>query len=143
MKNKNFYKLFRSLTWQIQPSEYDLIIKYLNLISIICVSIQNHKFLELLSSQLFSFQILCYTNSLIFQDLLFSKNFLANLMIIGQGLLLVCFFPSRQDLSMSLADNFSFISFSKNYTTSLPVSSSLFSFTSWIRRQFLLESYSW
>ena len=29
MKNKNFYNLFRSLTWQIQPLEYDLIVKYL------------------------------------------------------------------------------------------------------------------
>ena len=44
---------------------------------------------------------------------------------------------------MSLADNFSTISFSKNSITTSSVSSFSFSFTLWIRRQFLLEYCSW
>ena len=44
---------------------------------------------------------------------------------------------------MSLADNFSTISFSKNCMTTSTVSSFSFYFTLWIRRQFLLEYCSW
>ena len=64
-------------------------------------------------------------------------------MIIGQGLLPVRFFPSQWNLSMSLADNFSFISFTKKSITTSSETSFSFSFLRWIKRQFLLEYYSW
>ena len=100
-----------------------------------------------LSYYLFS-QILCYTNSLTFQDLLFSKNYITdnapgkfddNRPRSTPSLL----FYKSMDLSMSLGDHFYFNSFSKNSITTSSVSSFSFTFTPWMRRQFLLEYCSW
>ena len=99
------------------------------------------------SYYLFS-QILCYTNSLTFQDLLFSKNYITdnapgkfddNRPRSTPSL----FFYKSMDLSMSLGDHFYFNSFSKNSITTSSVSSFSFTFTPWMRRLFLLEYCLW
>ena len=78
-------------------------------------------------------QIICYTNSLTFQDLLFSKTYIFDIVpgkfddnrpISTPAL----FFPNGWDLSMSLTDNLYFISFSENSIGTSSVSSFSFNF---------------
>ena len=93
-------------------------------------------------------QVLYYTNSLTFQDFFLSKIalrtfYLTILMIIGRSLLLVCLSLSRWNQSVSLADTFYCISFWNISVTTLSLFSFSFPLTPWIRRQFLLEYFSW
>ena len=93
-------------------------------------------------------QVLYYTNSLTFQDFFLYKIalrtfYLTILMIIGRGLLLICLFLSRWNQSVSLADIFYCISFWNIPVTTLSLFSFSFPLTPWIRRQFLLEYFSW
>ena len=93
-------------------------------------------------------QVLCYANSIASQDFCYFKNCIPDVL---PGKLndyrprftASMFFPSRWDLSMSLIDTFSCISFSKISMTISSVFSFSCSFTSWIRSQLLLEHYSW
>ena len=73
-----------------------------------------------------------------FLKIAFRTLHLADLMIIGQGVLSVCFFPSLWDLLMSLIDTFSLFLvflFQKISIITSPVISFTFAFTPWIRRQ--------
>ena len=131
MNNKHLCKLFRSLKLNIYPPDYNLFIKYFNLVSIICISIWNFPILwaNVFKSVSFSSyfdlsyslpsNIPSYTNSLTFQDLLFPKNYIMDI-VPGKFddnnprfTSAMCFPKSIR--SISFADNFSFISLFKTF----------------------------